>query len=143
MPHNTSRDAFLSHNRTVLLDALRAAGAASATIRYSGYGDSGNASEISILDANRHEIDGTTSVTVMEEHSRYVDGRWETSHTLVERSLHDALDAFADHAVDLYHPGFVNNGGGEGEITFDCAAATITMDHRDNYVESIQSVHDL
>lgn len=143
MSQNKPHDPVLTHNRTALLDALRAADATSAVISYSGYGDSGNANEISIRNADGGEINGTATVTVMQARSRYVEGKWETSHVLVDQSLRDALGAFADHAVGLYHPGFGNNEGGDGEITFDCAESTITMDHRDLYVESVHSGHDL
>lgn len=143
MPHDTSLDAVLSHNRTVLLDALRAAGAASAVISYSGSGDEGNVNDISVLDASGQPLDATQPVTVMEEDSQYVDGQWQTSRTMVERSLHDALDAFADLAISVYHCGYENGDGGAGEITFDCAAGTVQMAHNAHYTESFLTETDL
>lgn len=143
MSHDTSGHTVLSHNRTVLLDALRAAGAASAVIEYSGSGDEGSVNDISILDASGEPLNASQSVTVMEEDSHYVDGQWQTSHTMVEQSLHNALDAFADLAISVYHCGYENGDGGTGEITFDCAAGTVQMAHNAHYTESFLTKTDL
>lgn len=136
-------DPVLSHNRTVLLDALRAAGAAYAVITYSGFGDSGNANAIQILDTGGQEVHGDQAVSVLREDGRYVYGQWQSTQSMGELSLRDALDAFADRALDRYHPGFEDNDGGEGEITFDVAAGTVCMAHRDFYVESTHTETDL
>lgn len=136
-------DQILAHNRAVLLDALRAAGAATAVIRYSGYGDEGNANETSIVTATGESLRGDQTVTVVCEDSRYVNDQWQSAQMAAVISLRDALDAFADRAVALHHPGFENNDGGEGEITFDCAAGTVCMAHRDYYVESCCTDTDL
>ncbi|QKL61258.1 hypothetical protein HI808_06030 [Ralstonia solanacearum] len=143
MSDTPTTDPVLSHNRTVLLDALHAAGAATAVISYSGYGDSGNANEIQILDAGGQAVTGDQTVSLMREDARYVDGQWQSTHALTDMSLRDALDAFGDRAVSLHHPGFENNEGGDGEITFDCIAGTVCMAHRDHYVEHIHTDTDL
>ncbi|MGA4231783.1 DUF6878 family protein [Ralstonia nicotianae] len=143
MSDTQTTDPVLSHNRTVLLDALRAAGAASAVISYSGYGDSGNANETCIVDAERREMNVDQTIRVMREDAHYMDGQWQSSRAMVDMSLRDALDAFADRAVGHYHPGFENNEGGAGEITFDVAAGTVCMTHRDHYVEHIHTDTDL
>lgn len=143
MSDTPTTDPVLSHNRTVLLDALRAAGAATAVISYSGYGDSGNANEIQILDAGGQAVTGDQTVSLMREDARYVDGQWQSTHALTDMSLRDALDAFGDRAVSLHHPGFENNEGGDGEITFDCIAGTVCMAHRGHYVEHIHTDTDL
>lgn len=134
MPDTT--DPILARNRTVLLDALRTAGAASAVIRYSGCGDSGNPTEIDIVTAAGQPVSGDPAVSVIREDCQYVDGQWQSTHTPADMSLSAALEAFADRAITRYHPGFENNEGGDGEITFDCAAGTVRMAHRDYYVES-------
>ncbi|WP_247539139.1 DUF6878 family protein [Ralstonia pseudosolanacearum] len=143
MSDTQTTDPILSHNRTVLLDALRAAGAASAVVSYSGYGDEGNANEIQILDADRQEIGGDQTVSILREDSRYIDREWQSTQITADVSLVDALDAFADRAVDRYHAGYWNGEGGAGEITFDCVAGTVCMAHRDHYVEHIHTDTDL
>lgn len=143
MSDTQTTDPVLSHNRTVLLEELRKAGAATAVISYSGYGDSGNANEIQILDAGGQKISGDQVVSIMREDGRYVDGQWQSTHALTDMSLHDALDVFGDRAVGHYHAGYENNEGGAGEITFDCMAGTVCLAHRDHYVEHIHTDTDL
>ncbi|MCO5399744.1 DUF6878 family protein [Ralstonia soli] len=140
---NTQADPVLSHNRAVLLDALRTAGATSAVISYSGYGDSGNANEIQILDAEGQEVNGDHAVSIMREDRHYADGQWQSTYAMVEMSLHDALDGFADRAVGRYHPGYWNGEGGEGDITFDCASDAVRVAHRDFYTEQVATDTDL
>ncbi|AXW09998.1 hypothetical protein CJO90_05665 [Ralstonia solanacearum] len=130
-------DPVLSHNRAVLLDTLRAAGAATVVITYSGQGDEGNPNAIQILDAGGEEIAPGLTVTIQQEEVRYVNGQWQSTCTTVDLNLCDALEAFADRAVDRYHAGYWNGEGREGEITFDVAAGTVCMAHRDHYLESI------
>lgn len=136
-------DPVLSHNRTVLLDALRAAGAAYAVITYSGQGDEGNPNAIQILDAGGEEIAPGLTVSIQREEARYVNGQWQSTCTRADLDLRDALEAFADRAVDRYHPGYWNGEGGEGEITFDVVAGSVCMAHRDFYVESTHTETDL
>ncbi|AXV94631.1 hypothetical protein GO300_01042 [Ralstonia solanacearum] len=143
MPNTQTTDPVQSYNRAVLLDALRAVGAATAVISYFGYGDSGNANEIQIYDAGSEEVSGDQTVSIMREDARYVDGQWQSTHAMVDMSLRDALDAFGDRAVSFHHPGFENNEGGDGEITFDCIAGTVLMAHRDHYFEHIHTDTDL
>ncbi|API73562.1 DUF6878 family protein [Ralstonia pseudosolanacearum] len=143
MSDTQTTDPVLSRNRTVLLEALRTAGAATAVIAYSGYGDSGNANDISLLGADGQEVNADLTVHVMREDARYVDGQWQSAHAMVDLSLRDALDAFGDRAVSLHHPGFENNDGGDGEIAFDVAAGTVCMAHRDHYVEHFHTDTDL
>lgn len=143
MSDTNPADTILSHNRTVLLDALRAAGAASAVVTYSGYGDSGNTNEIQILDAEGQEIRGNQTVSIQREDGRYVDGQWQSTCFAADMSLRDALDAFADRVVGHYHAGYENGDGGEGEITFDCASGTVRMAHRDFYTEHVNTDTEL
>ncbi|MRS99698.1 hypothetical protein GJQ57_13690 [Ralstonia pickettii] len=140
-PHTT--DPVLSRNRAVLLDALRAAGATTAVISYSGHGDEGNANDITIRNAGDQDIAGDETVNVVQETRHYIDGQWQSTYTTVEMRLHDALEAFADRAVDHYHAGYWNGEGGAGEITFDCLAGTVCMAHRDHYIEHVHTDTDL
>jgi hypothetical protein len=51
-------------------------------------------------------------------------------------TLEDALDDFAMTSVSQHHPGWENNDGGEGCVTFDVAADTINLEHREFYTET-------
>lgn len=136
-------DPILEHNRSVLLEALREAGACRALISYSGYGDSGNANEVYVFDGEGQDIPAHADVTVAEPSATFVDGRWDRRQVEASMPLRDALSDFADRAVDLHHAGFENNEGGEGEVIFDCAANSVRIEHRDFYVESYSTETEL
>lgn len=143
MSNRTTSDSILTHNRAVLLKALQAAGATTAVLSYSGYGDDGSANEIRVIDAAGHALPGDSIVTIQQLSLHFAEGQWHSTVVATELSLRDALDAFADLAVDRHHPGYENNQGGDGEITFDCAAGTVRMEHRDHFVNSYLTCTDL
>ncbi|WP_371158359.1 DUF6878 family protein [Jannaschia sp. 2305UL9-9] len=99
----------LTEERTRLLAALRALGVASLEADYDGYGDSGN------VEAIRAEPE----VAKVDEMEGLADFLWSV--------------AYAEH------PGFENNEGGGGTVTWDVAVDRIDLDHYDNVVERISS----
>ncbi len=136
-------DPVLATNKPKLLDALRNAGAARAIVSYAGEGDSGNASAVEIYGAYEKEIAPRHPVEVAQTRSAYVDGQWQIHVEHVVMPLPDALCAYADHAIDLFHAGFENGEGGSGEVTFDVPAGAVTMEHRDYFVEYNTTYTDL
>ena len=95
--------------RARLLAELRALGVASLEADYDGYGDSGN------VEAIRTEPE----VAKIDEMEGLADFLWSV--------------AYAEH------PGFENNEGGGGTVTWDVAADRIDLDHYDNVVERVSS----
>ncbi len=136
-------DPLLAANKPKLLDALRRAGAARAVVSYAGEGDAGNASTVEIYGADGKEIAPRHPVEVSETRSAYVAGQWQVRVEHVVLALPDALCAYADHALDLLHSGFENGDGGSGEVTFDVQAGTVTMKHRDYFIEYETTYTDL
>ncbi len=53
----------------------------------------------------------------------------------MERDLERDVSSFVWDFAYSRHPGFENNQGGQGVLTWDIAADKITLDHGDNYVE--------
>ncbi|MCX4150008.1 MULTISPECIES: DUF6878 family protein [Paraburkholderia] len=133
-------DLILSRNKPVLIDALRNVDASGATVCYSGSGDSGNDNEVSILIADGQAFESNTTVTVTTLRSQYVDGQWQTAYVEETVSLTQALSDYADRAIEVFHSGFEDGEGGSGEVDFVCETGTVTLDHRDYYVESAQTV---
>ena len=95
--------------RTRLLAELRALGATELEAEYDGYGDSGNVEDI-------------TTVPV-----------------LPNIYAMPGLGNFLWSVVYAEHPGFENNEGGGGTVTWDLAADRIDLDHYDNVVERMHS----
>ncbi|MGR3436526.1 MAG: DUF6878 family protein [Shimia sp.] len=98
-----------AEERARLLAALRALGVTLLEADYDGYGDSGNVEDI------RTEPE----VAKVDEMAGLADFLWSV--------------AYAEH------PGFENNDGGGGTVTWDVAADRIDLDHYDNVVERVSS----
>ncbi|MEM8572712.1 MAG: DUF6878 family protein [Pseudomonadota bacterium] len=101
------REAALKTARAELIAALRALGVTEVIADYEGYGDSGNVEDLTLQ---------PNDVTLNEDLSR-------------------KLEDFAWSVAYNQHPGFENNEGGYGTLTWDITADSITLDHADRFVE--------
>lgn len=107
------REAANRAARGELLPLLRSLGIAQVTAEYEGYGDSGNIEDVTVQPAG---------IALPEE-------------------LCTKLGDFAWSVAYHQHPGFENNEGGYGTLTWDISADSIALDHADRYVECSHS-HD-
>jgi hypothetical protein len=99
--------------RSELLPQLRGLGIAQVIAEYEGYGDSGNIEDVTVQPAG---------IALPDE-------------------LCTKVGDFAWSVAYHQHPGFENNEGGYGTLTWDVAADSIALDHADRYVECSHS-HD-
>lgn len=109
-----ARDAENTEVRSALLSQLRALGITEVTAEYEGYGDSGNVEDIMLQ---------PTEIAIPPE-------------------LSSQLDDFAWAFAYQQHPGFENNEGGYGTLTWDLSKDSIDLDHADRFVESTPSYHE-
>jgi len=100
--------------RAGLLAQLRALGVTEVIAEYEGYGDSGNVEDV-MVQPNDVELPDDLS-------TRVEDFAWSFSYE--------------------HHPGFENNEGGYGTLTWDVGKDSITLDHADRYVECSHSYHE-
>ncbi|MFC4670702.1 DUF6878 family protein [Seohaeicola nanhaiensis] len=107
------REAANKAARGELLPQLRGLGITEVTAEYEGYGDSGNIEDVTVQPAGIELPDDLST------------------------KLGDFAWAVAYHQ----HPGFENNEGGYGTLTWDVTADSISLDHADRYVETCHS-HD-
>ncbi|WP_282128005.1 DUF6878 family protein [Roseobacter litoralis] len=105
------REAANKATRTELIVVLRGLGITEVTAEYEGYGDSGNVEDVTLQPAG---IDLPDDVS-----NRLEDFAWSVAYH--------------------QHPGFENNEGGYGTLTWDVTADSITLDHADRYVECSHS----
>jgi len=99
--------------RAALLTELRALGVRSIEVQYEGYGDSGNVEDVVVT---------PDTIALTEDLRRRVeDFGWDFAYAL--------------------SPGFEDNEGGYGTLTWDVTADSITLDQADRYVECSHS-HD-
>jgi uncharacterized protein DUF6878 len=100
--------------RAALLVELRALGVTSIEMQYEGYGDSGNVEEVLV---------SPDTITLTEEIRRRVeDFGWDFAYAL--------------------SPGFENNEGGCGELTWALATDKIDVSHSNRYIETNTTEHE-
>lgn len=127
---------ILAANKTVLFDALAAAGIETVTVIFDGYGDSGQIERIDVepgegtilLPADRIEIARTT---------------WESPE--IERQTQTVREAIETLVYDFLrqaHDGWENSDGAYGEFTFDVAERTIKLDYNERYTSSEHVSHE-
>lgn len=105
------REAALKTVRKDLRAQLRDLGVTEVTAEYEGYGDSGNVEDLSVMPAELK----------------------------LPEDLRTKLEDFAWSVAYNQHPGFENNEGGYGTLTWDVVADGISLDHADRYVECSHS----
>ena len=94
--------------RAALLTELRALGVTSIEVQYEGYGDSGNVEDVVVA---------PDTVTLTDELRRRVeDFGWDFAYAL--------------------SPGFENNEGGYGELTWSLEVDKIDVSHSNRYIET-------
>lgn len=126
-----TRGERVGRNKTILLEALKAAGAARATIAYSGGGDEGFVRDIGATGADGSMIALTATVSLFAEKSQFVGGQWHRHSVQEEQPLDQALSDFAMEAVHHRH-GYWHN----GEVVFECESPTARIEHNAYFVES-------
>ena len=105
---------LLQFERADMLRKLRTVGIRAIKGTYDAYGDSGNVEDITIQPA---EIDISNRME-----NRIKDLVWDMAYGL--------------------HPGFENNDGGFGELTWDVVADAITLDHGSRFTDVRDSYHE-
>ena len=108
------RDVENKRVRAVLLAQLRTLGVIEASAEYEGYGDSGNVEDIAL----------------------------QPSGVALPPELSGQLEDFAWALAYQQHPGFENNDGGYGTLTWDLVKDSIDLDHADLFVDSHHSYHE-
>ena len=105
------REAANKATRNELLPQLRGLGITEVTAEYEGYGDSGNIEDVTVQ---------PVGIALPDD-------------------LSTKLGDFAWSVAYHQHPGFENNEGGYGTLTWDVTADSIALDHADRYVECSHS----
>lgn len=130
---------LIAHNKPLILAALKASGITSATISYSGEGDSGGVYE--------HAFTPDTSpneVTMRVIQGTFIDKKWTYASVDKVMEMTEALETLLDDALEYHdHSGYENGDGGGGELTIDVSVGTFTLAHYDNYIERDEFTHDV
>jgi hypothetical protein len=122
-------------NKTALFDALTAAGITSVTVRFDGYGDSGQIEEVSVEANGAAATLPAATITIAQPSS--------DSSRLDRTSLPvaEAIETLAYGFLTDTHEGWPNNEGAFGDFVFDVAKRTITLDYNERFMESENFQH--
>ena len=100
--------------RATLLSELRTLGVTNIEVQYEGYGDSGNVEDVVV---------NPDTITLTEDLRRRIeDFGWDFAYAL--------------------SPGFENNEGGYGELTWAIQADQIDDSHSNRYIETNTTEHE-
>jgi hypothetical protein len=125
----------LPANKTALFDVLAAAGIGVVTVRFDGYGDSGQ-----IEDIEAHADD--TAIALPPDQIDIAEPLYDGSG--LERStlsVRDAIEKLAYAFLEETHGGWENNEGAYGDFTFDVESRTITLEYNERMMTSEYSQH--
>jgi hypothetical protein len=120
-------------NKTVLFDALAAAGIAVVVVTFDGYGDSGQIENI--------EVQGETTDLPATE-IEFASVSWDSMEISRDQlGVREAVEALVYELLRQTHCGWENNAGAYGEFTFDVADRTITLDYNERCESSEYTQH--
>ena len=122
-------------NKTVLFDALSAAGITSVTVNFNGEGDSGQIEDINAdANGNPHAL---PDIQIEIQQVAWGTGQRD-SH---QATLRDAVEELCYDYLEQEHGGWENNDGAFGEFTFEVAGRTITLQFNGRYCDFTTSSH--
>ena len=122
-------------NKTVLFDALAAAGITAVIVTFDGSGDSGQIENI--------EIQGRMT-NLPPTQIELAFASWGSCDIRREAlSLNDAVEALVYELLRQTHEGWENNEGAYGEFTFDVAKRSIMLDYNERIETSEYTQHIL
>lgn len=123
-------------NRAAIFTALRDDGVLRAIVGYSGSGDSGGTEGVRFEMPDGGTLTEIAMAPQYRQSSQWRDGAWQTTVSLEDKPLEDALTDFAMDAVDQHYGGWEDNDGASGEVVFDATDGTIVIEHRAYFTDS-------
>ncbi len=122
-------------NKATVLNALTLAGITRVVVSFDGYGDSG---QIENVEARTGD-DPVTMPAAAIEIAEAVWDQAEPARSFV--SIAEAVERLAYDVLEKTHCGWENNDGAYGDIIFDVAEETITLDYNERYTASENYTH--
>lgn len=126
----------LGRNKRILLAALKQGGASTATVTYTGSGDSGSVEDVSIQTTENAEFDSTAPIIVFAEQGIHQDGTWLATVVEQQMPIEQALQDFAESALERLYGGWEDGDGASGSVIFDCRGDTVRIEHTAYYTDS-------
>lgn len=111
--------------KPALIAGLKAIGVSLTEVEYDGAGDSGQ------IESIRAYNEGSQEIPLKSHPISIGEGDDVESYD----SLEEFIDIFAWDVLGVHHDGFVNNDGGYGTLTINVADGTITLNHKDRFID--------
>jgi len=127
-------DLFLE-NKLVLLNALARAGVTHVIVTFDGYGDEGQIQNVEI----RAGDDDIAMPGAMIEIDEAVWGQVEPIRSTL--SIAAAIESLSYDVLERTHCGWENGDGAYGDVTFDVAEQSISLDYNDRYTAAENYTH--
>jgi hypothetical protein len=125
------------HNKTVVFDALAAAGVITVTVEFNGEGDSG---QIEGVTASAGEADVTLPATPVHIHQT----PWQNDAlTTVAILLPEAIETLCYIYLEQYQEGWENNDGAFGSFAFNVGKRTIEPEFNARFTDIATHNYDL
>jgi hypothetical protein len=129
--------------RADLLVSLREAGIDRVEAHYDAYGDSGNIEEVTLLpelpEPELPEPQRSAAAAVVPPEGELPLG---APHPRLPDAIMTRLQDMLWSTVYALHPGFENNEGGYGDITWDIATDQIAIEHSERFVDVTSYSHE-
>lgn len=122
-------------NKATLFSALERVGVTRIVVTFDGYSDSG---QIENVEAKAGD-DDMTMPNAMIEFATTVWGQPKPERSSV--TVTAAVESLAYDALERTHSGWENNDGAYGDIIFDVADYSITLDYNERYTASENYTH--
>jgi hypothetical protein len=123
-------------NKTVVFDALAAAGLTRVTVEFDGEGDSG---QINGMTAHAGEAPAELPSTALTLHQASHKGG---DPRTTEATLRDAIETLCYDYLSQTHGGWGNEDGAYGTFEFDVPNRTIHLDFNERFTDTTNSTHD-
>ncbi|MGH8328125.1 MAG: DUF6878 family protein [Steroidobacteraceae bacterium] len=122
-------------NKAALLNALTLAGVTRVVVSFDGYGDSG---QIENVEAQAGGDPASMPAAAIE----IAEAIWDQAEPKRSSvSIAAAVERLAYDVLERTHCGWENNDGAYGDVIFDVADETITLDYNERYTASENYTH--
>lgn len=133
--HQQREAELFAPNKEALLDALASSGVTHVVVTFDGYGDAGQIENIEVKA-------GDETVPMPETQVELIRALWGEAEIRRSRlSVAEAIETLAYDLLNQAHPGWENNDGAYGDISFDVAQRSITLDHNERYTATQNYQH--
>jgi hypothetical protein len=127
--------ALFGMNKAAIFHVLAQARITRAVAIFDGYGDSGQIERIEVYAGDETASLPTVEIEFIEVGSHTGDVNRQSV------SIATAIENMAYHAIRQTHCGWENDEGAFGDITFDVAEQTVTLDYNERYTEIENYTH--